>query len=112
MFEFLVEQKSNRPVMVYWGLREPSACYELTETAAMVAKLAHAKFIPVVENPDEQWQVRTGLVHQAVMHDIISLEPYDIYLAWPFEMIGLVRQDFVEHGALLEHMYADAFAFI
>ena len=112
MFEFLVEQKSNRPVMVYWGSREPSACYELTETAAMVPKLAHANFIPVVENPDEQWQGRTGLVHQAVMHDIISLEPYDIYLAGPFEMIGLVRQDFVEHGALLEHMYADAFAFI
>lgn len=112
MFEFLSEQKSTRPIMVYWGLREPSACYELTETAAIIAKLPHANFIPVVENPDTQWQGRTGLVHQAVMHDIISLEPYDIYLAGRFEMVGLVRSDFVEHGALLEHMYADAFAFI
>jgi len=112
MFEFLADQKSTRPVMVYWGLREQSACYELAETAAMIAKLPHANFIPVVENPDEQWQGRTGLVHQAVMHDIISLEPYDIYLAGRFEMVGLVRSDFVEHGALLEHMYADAFAFI
>jgi len=112
MFEYLAEQKSTRPVMVYWGLREPSACYELAETAAIVAKLPHASFIPVVENPDGDWQGRTGLVHQAVMHDIISLEPYDIYLAGRFEMVGLVRSDFVEHGALLEHMYADAFAFI
>jgi len=112
MFEYLAEQKSTRPVMVYWGLREPSACYELAETAAIVAKLPHANFIPVVENPDGDWQGRTGLVHQAVMHDIISLEPYDIYLAGRFEMVGLVRSDFVEHGALLEHMYADAFAFI
>jgi aquacobalamin reductase/NAD(P)H-flavin reductase len=112
MFEYLAEQKSTRPVMVYWGLREPSACYELAETAAMVAKLPNANFIPVVENPDDKWKGRTGLVHQAVMHDIISLEPYDIYLAGRFEMVGLVRSDFVEHGALLEHMYADAFAFI
>ncbi|MCJ8319449.1 MAG: NAD(P)H-flavin reductase [Colwellia sp.] len=112
MFEYLAEQKSTRPVMVYWGLREPNACYELDETAAIVAKLPHANFIPVVENPDEDWQGRTGLVHEAVMHDIISLESYDIYLAGRFEMIGLVRSDFVEHGALLEHMYADAFAYI
>jgi len=112
MFEYLAEQKSTRPVMVYWGLREPSACYELAETAAIVAKLPHANFIPVVETPDENWQGRTGLVHQAVMHDIISLAPYDIYLAGRFEMISLVRSDFVKHGASLEHMYADAFAFI
>jgi aquacobalamin reductase/NAD(P)H-flavin reductase len=112
MFEYLAEQKCNRPVMVYWGLREPSACYELAETAAIIAKLPHAHFIPVVQTPDEQWQGRTGLVHQAVMHDIISLAPYDIYLAGGFEMVGLVRSDFVEHGALVEHMYADAFAFI
>jgi aquacobalamin reductase/NAD(P)H-flavin reductase len=112
MFEYLAEQKSTRPVLVYWGLREPSACYELTQTAAIVDKLPHGKFIPVVETPDEHWQGRTGLVHQAVMDDISSLVPYDIYLAGRFEMISLVRTDFVKHGALLEHMYADAFAFI
>lgn len=120
MFEYLAEQNSNRHIMVYWGLRELSAAYELEETAAMIAKLPHANFIPVIENIEEvigehkgdAWQGKTGLVHQAVMNDIVSLEPYDIYLAGRFEMVGIIRSDFVEHGALLEHMYADAFAFI
>lgn len=118
MFEYLVEQNSHRHIMVYWGLRELSAAYELEETAAMIAKLPYANFIPVIENVDtntnenDVWQGRTGLVHQAVMHDIISLEPYDIYLAGRFDMVGLIRSDFIEHGALVEHMYADAFAFI
>jgi len=116
MFEYLAEQKSQRHIMVYWGLREQSAAYELEKTAAIIAKLPHANFIPVIENvsenADESWQGKTGLVHQAVMHDIISLEPYDIYLAGRFDMVGAIRGDFVEHGALLEHMYADAFAFI
>tara|TARA_B110000091_G_scaffold135166_1_gene144679 strand:- start:389 stop:1084 length:696 start_codon:yes stop_codon:yes gene_type:complete len=112
MFEYLAEQKSTRVITVYWGLRELSACYELAETAAIIAKLPHANFIPVVETPDEHWQGRTGLVHKAVMDDIISLAPYDIYLAGRFEMIGLVRTDFVKHGAILEHMHSDAFAFI
>jgi aquacobalamin reductase/NAD(P)H-flavin reductase len=114
MFEYLAEQKSQRHIMVYWGLRELDAAWELEETAAMIAKLPHANFIPVIENvkAGETWQGKTGLVHQAAMHDIIGLEPYDIYLAGRFEMVGAIRSDFVEHGALLEHMYADAFAFI
>jgi len=116
MFEYLAEQKSTRHIMVYWGLREESAVYELEKTIATIGKLPHANFIPVIENISENaekpWQGKTGLVHQAVMHDIISLEPYDIYLAGRFDMVGAIRSDFVEHGALLEHMYADAFAFI
>jgi len=114
MFEYLAEQKSQRHIMVYWGLRELTAAYELDETAAIIAKLPYANFIPVIENVNEKetWLGKTGLVHQAAMHDIVSLEPYDIYLAGRFEMVGAIRSDFVEHGALLEHMYADAFAFI
>ncbi|WP_057829976.1 NAD(P)H-flavin reductase [Colwellia sp. TT2012] len=116
MFEYLAEQKSQRHIRVYWGLREESAIYELEKTIATIAKLPHANFIPVIENVQENtakpWQGKTGLVHQAVMDDIISLEPYDIYLAGHFDMVGAIRSDFVEHGALLEHMYADAFAFI
>ncbi len=114
MLEYLVEQNSQRHIMMYWGLRELTAAYELEETAALIAKLPHANFIPVIENVNESefWQGKTGLVHQAAMHDIVSLEPYDIYLAGRFEMVGAIRNDFIEHGALLEHMYADAFAFI
>ncbi|WDD99015.1 NAD(P)H-flavin reductase [Thalassomonas actiniarum] len=112
MFEYLAAQGSNRPVIVYWGLREPDACYELEKTRQTIAKLPNASFIPVVENPTPEWQGKTGLVHEVVMQDIVSFEPYDIYLAGRFDMVGRIRQDFVEQGALLEHMYADAFAFI
>ncbi|REL31356.1 NAD(P)H-flavin reductase [Thalassotalea euphylliae] len=112
MFEHLAKQGTERPLLVYWGLRTQDACYELEQTKAMVESLPNARFIPVVEQADEAWQGQTGLVHQAVMKDIVSLEPYDIYLAGRFDMVGIVRNDFVEHGANIDHMYADAFAFI
>jgi aquacobalamin reductase/NAD(P)H-flavin reductase len=112
MFEYLAEQNSQRHIMVYWGVRELDAAYELEKTAAIIAKLPHANFIPVIEHANENWQGKTGLVHKAAMQDIVSFEPYDIYLAGRFEMVGVIRSDFIEHGALLEHMYADAFAFI
>jgi len=112
MFEHLALQDSQREVLVYWGLREPSACYELAETAAVINKLANGKFIPVIQTPSDDWQGRTGMVHNVVMTDVENLADYDIYLAGRFEMVAAVREDFVKQGALIEHMYADAFAFI
>jgi len=112
MFEYLALQNSQREVIVYWGLRDSSACYELEQTAAMINKLSNGKFIPVIEAPSADWKGRSGMVHKAVMDDVNNLVDYDIYLAGRFEMVAVVRGDFVEQGALIEHMYADAFAFI
>lgn len=112
MFEFLVKQKSTRKVILYWGLREPSACYELDKTLKSIALLPNGLFHPVVETPFDNWQGKVGLVHNVVMNDIKDLAAYDIYLAGRFDMVGAIRKDFVEQGALINHMYADAFAYI
>ncbi|MGJ8691771.1 MAG: NAD(P)H-flavin reductase [Thalassotalea sp.] len=112
MFELLAEQQTDRAVIVYWGVREPSALYELEQTASCINSIANGSFIPVVQTPDDNWQGRTGLLHQAAMADINDLAAYDIYLAGRFDMVGIIREDFVKKGALVKHMYADAFAFI
>ena len=112
MFEYLAETNSTRPVKVYWGLRDESACYELVKTSDTLAKLSNAAFFPVIENPSDSWEGKTGLVHKVVMQDIKNLSDYDIYLAGRFEMVGAIRTDFTENGALVEHMFADAFAYI
>jgi len=112
MFEFLAKQQSTRSVVVYWGLRDPSACYELEETANIIAQLSNGSFHPVVETPHDDWQGRLGMVHKVVMKDIRNLADYDIYIAGRFDMVGAVRDDFLAHGADINHMYADAFAYI
>ncbi len=112
MADHLAEIGCNRPVLFYWGVREQNALYAYDEMTEWAKRNKHFSFIPVVENPTENWQGRTGFVHKAVMEDIVSLEPYDIYMAGRFDMIGIVRDDFISHGAVRENMYADAFAFI
>jgi aquacobalamin reductase/NAD(P)H-flavin reductase len=112
MADHLAEINSNRPVFFYWGVRDESALYAKAEMEAWAATKANFNFVPVVENASSDWQGHTGYVHKAVMKDIMSLEPYEIYMAGRFDMIGPVRDDFIEHGALRENMYADAFAFI
>lgn len=102
----------KRPVFLYWGVRDESALYHQDELAAWAATDEHYRFIPVVQNPTEQWQGRTGLVHEAILQDFVSLEAYDIYLAGPFAMAGVVRAAFLEQGGKREQMFADAFAYI
>jgi len=112
MADHLAEINCERPVLFYWGVKEESALYAHTEMQAWADSRENFKFIPVVENPSVNWQGHTGFVHKAVMNDIVSLEPYTIYMAGRFDTIGIVRDDFLNHGAIRENMYADAFAFI
>lgn len=112
MFEHLADKNTDRDVIVYWGLRDLSASYEIEKTEKSISEISNGKFIPVIETPEGSWQGRSGMVHKAVMDDIENLADYDIYLAGRFEMVGAVRDDFVKRGALIEHMYADAFAYI
>ncbi|WP_337880984.1 NAD(P)H-flavin reductase [Rheinheimera sp.] len=102
----------KRPVFLYWGVRDQSALYHLAELQQWADTDAHYRFIPVVQNPDTDWQGRSGLVHEAVLADFVSLEAYDIYLAGPFAMAGVVRSAFLEQGGKREQMFADAFAYI
>ena len=104
--------KLDRPVFVYWGVREQSALYHASVMQQWAAQHSKYRFIPVVQQPDANWQGRTGMVHQAVLEDFVSLEAYDIYVAGPFAMAGVVRDAFIEQGAHREHMFADAFAYI
>lgn len=112
MFEYLVQQNTTREVIIYWGLRDESACYELEKTTQALSTIENGKFFPVIESPSEAWQGKEGLVHQAVLNDFNDLSAYDIYVAGRFDMVGIVRDDFITQGALIEHMFADAFAFI
>lgn len=112
MFEYLAQQKSTRKTVVYWGLREPSACYELEESANVINKLADGEFNPIVETPHDEWEGKVGMVHKVVMNEIENLSDFDIYIAGRFEMVGIVRDDFLKRGVSMDHMFSDAFAYI
>ncbi|MBU1438750.1 MAG: NAD(P)H-flavin reductase [Gammaproteobacteria bacterium] len=102
----------KRPVQLYWGLRHPQAGYAEAELAAWQASHSEYQLNVVVQEPDAQWTGRTGLVHQAVLDDHADLAGFDIYIAGPFAMVGVVRDAFLAQGAQRTQMYADAFAWL
>jgi len=104
--------KVQRPVFLYWGVRQQDALYHLPQLQNWADSHHDYRFIPVVQQATPDWSGRTGLVHQAILDDFVSLEAYDIYIAGPFTMAGVVRDAFIQQGAKREQLFADAFAYI
>lgn len=109
----VLEKQPEREVAIYWGGRERQHLYDLAELEALTLRYPHLKVVPVVEQPDDAWQGRTGTVLSAVLQDYGSLESYDIYIAGRFEMAKIARERFcAERDATPGRIFGDAFAFI
>lgn len=103
----------EREVAIYWGGREIKHLYDLTELQALASQYTNLQVIPVVEQPEQEWNGRTGTVLSAVLQDYGTLSVHDIYIAGRFEMAKIARERFCnERGALVDHLYSDAFSFI
>jgi NAD(P)H-flavin reductase len=108
----LLKSPLKEPLFLYWGTRTQDDMYALQELEELAQQHPRFRFIPVLENPQPDWQGRSGLVHKAVLEDFVSLEPYKVYIAGRFEMAGAAREDFHNQGLMLENLYGDAYDFI
>lgn len=108
-----LDEQPGRDVSIYWGGRELQHLYDLNKLETISLQYPNLKVIPVVEQPEKDWQGRSGTVLSAVLQDFGTLAKHDIYIAGRFEMAKVARERFcAERGALETHMFGDAFAFI
>ena len=112
LLQYLMDTEMNRPVYLYWGVRHESQLYEGAEVETWSQEYNNLHFMPTVEHPENGWQGRTGMVHEAVLADFASLDQYDIYVAGRFEMAAVVRQTLRLRGVQDEHLFGDAYQFI
>ncbi|MCU4675825.1 NAD(P)H-flavin reductase [Catenovulum sp. 2E275] len=108
----LLKQNHQQQIYFYWGLRNTTAAYQLEYWLEKHNELDNFHFIPVIETANADWQGRSGLVINAVLEDFENLADYHIYCAGRFEMVGKARDEFVKKGLNVDHIFADAFAFI
>ena len=76
--------------------------------------MAHLTYIPVLSEakPEDDWHGRTGLVHQAVMHDLPNLMEHQVYACGGPAMIDAARREFTEARRLpANEFFADSFTY-
>ncbi|MBB1273956.1 NAD(P)H-flavin reductase [Psychromonas sp. SR45-3] len=112
LLEQIVESDLQNPVYLYWGVKEYSHFYFEEQAKSWSIEHQNIHFHPVVELPEIHWQGKHGYVHQAVLDEFNDLSEFDIYIVGRFEMAKVAREDFIKKGALIGHIYGDAFAFI
>jgi CDP-4-dehydro-6-deoxyglucose reductase len=112
LVEHLIDLKSTRPITLYWGGRRPSDLYMNALCEQWAASLPQLRYVPVISEPlpEDQWQGRTGFVHQAVIEDLPDLSGYQVYACGAPVMVEAAERDFVARCRLpKDEFFADSF---
>jgi CDP-4-dehydro-6-deoxyglucose reductase, E3 len=111
ILEHIQHKNIKRSVSLYWGGRRPGDLYLNDWVNQLLAALPNFKYIPVISNatPQDQWNGRTGFVHQAVLQDISDIKDYEVYACGAPIVIESAKRDYVAAGLPEEAFYADSF---
>jgi CDP-4-dehydro-6-deoxyglucose reductase len=103
----------KRPMHFYWGGRKLADLYMLDQARQWESK--GIKFTPVLSEalPEDEWQGRTGFVHQAVLDDYSDLSGHEVYVCGAPVVVEAAHRDFtVQRNLPSEAFFSDAFTFV
>jgi CDP-4-dehydro-6-deoxyglucose reductase, E3 len=103
---------NERQMVLYWGNRTKADLYLANLAGSWQQEHDNFTFIPVLSEalPSDNWNGRTGLVHQAVMQDFDGLAGYQVYACGAPGMVEAAHRDFTRlRGLPEEEFFSDAF---
>ncbi|MCG8325772.1 MAG: CDP-6-deoxy-delta-3,4-glucoseen reductase [Thiotrichales bacterium] len=113
IMEFLLPAGIDRPIHIYWGARTRRDLYLDALPRDWSNRESLITYHPVLSEPGpaDNWQGRTGLVHEAVLEDMPDLGDYDVYTCGPPPMVEAVRSTFTQRGLPADQIFSDSFEF-
>ncbi|QID16881.1 CDP-6-deoxy-delta-3,4-glucoseen reductase [Nitrogeniibacter mangrovi] len=114
VIEHAIARGITRPMTLYWGARDRAGLYQADLAEQWAQTHDWFKFVPVLSDmtSEDDWQGRTGLVHEAVMADLPDLSGHQVYACGAPGMIEASMADFADRCGLPEDQYfADSFTF-
>jgi CDP-4-dehydro-6-deoxyglucose reductase len=112
LIEQLQAQSTTRPATLYWGCRRRADLYRDDWCMQQAVASPWLRYVPVLSEaqPGDDWQGRTGFVHQAVMADHPDLSGHEVYACGVPVMVEAARRDFTQRcGLPMDAFFADAF---
>jgi CDP-4-dehydro-6-deoxyglucose reductase len=103
----------DREMVLYWGCRSRADLYMPDLPAQWAKEYPNFTFIPVLSEAKatDNWQGRTGFVHQAVLDDFDSLAGYQVYACGAPPMIDAAKSSFLQQGLPEDEFFADSFTY-
>ena len=108
-----LRSNDKRPVVLFWGARQLPDLYLHEQLQQLMDEHDNFTYRPVLQDTPANWQGAEGVVHHAVLAEFAKqLKHFDIYVAGRFEMVRVVRDEFIQHDLPIEQLYGDALSFI
>lgn len=100
----------TRALHLYWGGKRAVDLYMRDAVEKLAEKHDWLTFTPVVSEPDESWEGRSGFVHKAVLADYPDMTGMEVYACGAPVMIEAAKSDFCAEARLDPEMFfSDAF---
>ncbi|HWI83476.1 FAD-binding oxidoreductase [Ramlibacter sp.] len=101
----------QRPMRLYWGVRRRSDLYLLALARQWQREHPNFEVVPVLSEPrpEDHWDGRTGLVHEAMLADHGDLTGFEVYVCGSLKMVETAVPAFVAHGLGEGACFSDAF---
>ncbi|OGA15967.1 MAG: ferredoxin-NAD reductase [Betaproteobacteria bacterium RIFCSPLOWO2_02_FULL_66_14] len=111
MVEYAFARGLKREMILYWGVRTLQDLYLPDLPRQWEREHASFRFVPVLSDPapEDHWEGRTGLVHEAILADFPNLSTYQVYACGSAGMVEAAYPAFQAHGLSQDDCFSDAF---
>lgn len=113
MLEHAFHVGIQRPIHLFCGVRARRDLYMHEMVTAWLKQHANLKYTPVLSEPmvGDDWQGKTGFVHEAIVEQYPDLSGFDVYLSGPPPMVKAGMDAFYAHGLPESQIYSDSFEY-
>ena len=113
IIEHMLFNNIKRDIILYRGARVLDDLYMNDLCEKWAEFTPHLTYISVLSEPaaSDNWQGRTGLVHEAVLADCKDLSGYQAYVCGAPGMCEVAHHTFVAQGLNADEFFSDAFTF-
>jgi len=103
----------SRRIHLFCGVRAQRDLYMDETVKAWLPDNSNLKYTAVLSDPDkaDQWQGKTGYVHEAIVEEYPDLSGYDVYMSGPPPMIKAGMDLFYEKGLPESQIHSDSFEY-
>ncbi|QZA82122.1 CDP-6-deoxy-delta-3,4-glucoseen reductase [Deefgea piscis] len=111
MIEHALANHTQREMVLYWGCRTLADLYMPELPSQWQQLYPNFTFIPVLSDPkpEDQWQGRTGFLHEVVLSDFANLAHYQVYACGSPMMVEAAYTGCLSHQLPSDAFFSDAF---